>query len=109
MVDWRPRCSKRSNISGSYLAISESVAHKRQILTYNATTVIATTARCNSQLRPIRQKFCIARPGIHLGCLAATIRPAAAAAIQSIIKLRGKNLQMEFNRLRGRLGTRACL
>jgi hypothetical protein len=77
--------------------------------TYNAMTVMPTMARCKWQLTPICQKFCMAVPGIHFGCLAAGIRPAAAATIHPMIRLRGKNLQIEFNRVWGQLYIKVSL
>ena len=97
----------RADRNATLLSVSSYV--RTAALTYNATTVIPTTARCNWQLSPICQKFCIAWPVIHFGCLAATIMPAAAATIQSMIRMRGKNLQKEFHLVRGVLYIRESL
>jgi len=65
---------------------------------------MAVADRCSEQLRPARQRSGDARAGKHRGCRAATTSPLAAAAIQQIMRRRGRNRETASSRVRsGRL------
>jgi len=71
----------------------EILFHKVDLITYNAIIAIATVALCILQLIPACQK---GRPAIlHIGSLAARIRPTAVVAIHRTMRNLGSREHAE--------------
>jgi hypothetical protein len=68
--------------------------------THSAPTAIPVADRCSVQLSPARQRSWEAVIGMHRGCRAATTSPFAEAAIQKMIKTRGRSRDIDSRHVR---------